>query len=308
MTATSLERDTPRAISGYRTFPIKGSTKVLKGTLCVLDAGVAKGGATATDLVCIGRAKQTYDNTSGSDGDLNGDFEYGEFRWANGDSIDEGDYGKIAWVTDNQTVTVDSTGKSPAGMITRVDSSGVWVSTPEDIGSITGLAATSATLATATPAAVGDPAAGSASTASKSDHVHAITALSVAYQHPGDSAASDTLAEHVVHMALGKSIKVLAAKIESDAGLTSNDTTYATITIKQGDGAGGARSSVCSVTTKTSGGGGTGNWTAFTVVDMGTITNATVPLSGIVTVTIAKASTGVQLPAFRLSLSVTTDL
>lgn len=303
MTATTAERDTVAAApSLFRFRKVGGSIKILKGTIAMLSAGYAIVGAAATGKIALGRARDTYDNTSGADGALDGEFEWGEMPWENGDSIVQADVGKIAYIGDNQTVYKDSTGRSPMGEITRVDSAGkVWVFTASDIATVAGEAATGATASSATPALVGDPAAGAGTSFSRDDHVHGLDSLPMAYQHAGDSAGSDALAEHVFHVATGKSVKITAVKIEADAALTGDGTNNAVITIKQGDGAGGARSTVATLTTTT-------NWVAFTAKDCGAITNAAVPAAGIITITITKGGTGVTLPKFRLAVFATTDL
>jgi hypothetical protein len=305
VTATSTQRDTASsAPSKKKQVKIGASIKPLKGTIAMLSAGFGIVGATATGKIGLGRYFDTYDNSSGADGDITGEYEWGEFKWANGDSIVQADVGKVAYIGDNQTAYKDSTGRSPLGQITRIDSDGVWVFTPEDMATIVGEAATGATASSATPQLLGNPAAGAGTSFSRDDHVHGTDSLPIAYQHAGDAAAADTLAEHVFHVASGKSVLITAVKIEADAAVTADNTNDATITVKQGDGAGGARSTVATLVTNVAG----GSWVAFTAKDMGAITNATVPAGGIITITIAKGAAGVQLPKFRLAVFATTDV
>lgn len=307
MSSTSTSRNTQaKQESIFRAIDIADDVLIWQNTIVMSSAGYATFGATATGAIGLGRARFTYDNTVSGHalGAISVEVEHGEFKWANGDSIVEADVGKLAYIADNQTVTKDGTGKSPLGWITKVDSDGVWVDTPDDLAAVLGYAATGATASAATPQPIGDPAAGAGTSFSRDDHVHAITCVPVGYQSPADAAANTALAEHVIFTAHGKSIKILAAKIESDGALTADNTNNAVITVKQGDGAGGARSTVATLTTNVA----SGNWVAFTAKDLGAITNPTVPADGIITVTVTKGGAGVQMPAFRLSLSVTTDV
>ncbi len=123
MTALSAQRSTLEALKGRAAYPIAASVKPYKGGLCMLVAGYAKPGATVTGAWCIGRSCNTYDNSSGSAGDITGEFEEGLFWWVNGDSIAQADVGKVCHITDDQTVAKGGLGtKSPAGIIRAVDS------------------------------------------------------------------------------------------------------------------------------------------------------------------------------------------
>lgn len=111
-------------------FPVKAGVKIWAGSQVVLQAGYAKPGVTGTGLVAVGRAEQTVDNTSGSDGDLTVPVKFGLFIWSNGSSsITRADVGSDAYVVDDQTVHQTSGGgaRSVAGRIVDVDSQGVHV-------------------------------------------------------------------------------------------------------------------------------------------------------------------------------------
>ncbi|HEV8462068.1 MAG TPA: hypothetical protein VGQ38_15315 [Gaiellaceae bacterium] len=310
MTATTTPPNLPAKQRGeFINHPIADNVLIPQGALVMLDGGYLTNGATATGKKAAGRARKTYDNTGAGHtaGAFDAEAETGVFAWnQTGTTIVRTDRGKIAYIHDNQTVTLDATGASPAGVIEEVDDAGrVYVDTSfEEMATALGVSATGATASSATPQLVGDPAAGAGTSFSRDDHVHGLDSLSCAYQHAGDAAASDTLAEHVFHNMTGKSVKITAAKIVADAAVTADNTNFATLTVKQGDGVGGARSTVATLITNVAG----GSWTAFSAKDMGAITNATVPAGGIATLTIAKAAAGVQLPKFRLSLYITTDL
>lgn len=144
---------------------------------------------------------------------------------------------------------------------------------------------------TTKPVVAGTAAVGSVGTASDAGHVHPST--SIRYLHTGDSAASDTLAERAFAR-LPAASTVTAIKLTPTGAATASDTTYATIVVGWRDGAGGAKSTLATLTTQVAG----GSWVAFTTKDMGTVTNAVIAAGGVLTVSIAKASTGVQLPSF----------
>jgi|SRR5690242_19026396 hypothetical protein len=61
---------------------------------------------------------------------------------------------------------------------------------------------------------------------------------------------------------------ITSAKYIPDAGLTSNDTAYRTYSIVNKGQAGAGATSMASAATKTSGGGGTGDFTAFKGVSL----------------------------------------
>lgn len=145
---------------------------------------------------------------------------------------------------------------------------------------------------TTKPVVAGTAAVGAVGTASDAGHVHPPT--SIRYLYAGDSAASDTLAERVFAR-LPAASTVTAIKLSPTGAATANNTTYATIVVGWRDGAGGALQTLATLTTQVSGGG---SWVAFTTKDMGAITNAVISAGGVLTVSIAKASTGVQLPSF----------
>jgi len=169
MSALTAAKDTPRKVTNDSSRlggTVKGGVKCYEGGLAVYGPGAVSGiyvqpGSTATGLFALGRFTKTVDNTSGTDGlDVNGvpisaDIDTGLFRWANGDSIANGDIGKPAYVVDDQTVSKGSSGKSLAGMIVYVDSSGVWVWTsPEALALVAASLAAAAAAQTTANAAV----------------------------------------------------------------------------------------------------------------------------------------------------------
>lgn len=120
-----------------------------------------------------------------------------------------------------------------------------------------------------------------------------------------DAAAGTTTAEAAVAMTVQKGKLVRAYYVPAGA-VTAHDTNYATITISRYTAAGGSKTTIASCTTKTTGGGGTGNWTAFVPVEVTLASDVDLEAGACVTYEIAKAASGVQLPAGSLVL-ITSD-
>lgn len=145
---------------------------------------------------------------------------------------------------------------------------------------------------TTKPVVSGTAAVGSVGTASDAGHVHP-PAVTGVISYAGDAAASDTLAARL-EMYLPAASTITAFKLCPTGAAAANGTNYATITVHKRDGAGGAAASMAEVTTASTG------LTAFTTRDMGTVTGGTCAAGTVLTLTIAKAAAGVQLPAFKI--------
>ena len=118
-----------------------------------------------------------------------------------------------------------------------------------------------------------------------------------------DAAAGTTTAEAAVAMTVQKGKLVKAYYVPAGA-VTAHDTNYATITISRYTAAGGSKTTVASITTKIT--GGSGNWTAFVPVEITLATDTALEAGACLTYEIAKAASGVQLPAGSLVL-ITSD-
>lgn len=92
--------------------------------------------------------------------------------------------------------------------------------------------------------------------------------------------------------------------ITPDGSLTSNDTNYATITVYQRDSStGGSQLTVATINTKTVSSSGSGDWTAFQKIDMGTLSNVTLAAGKELTAAITKGgTTGVATPALLIDI------
>jgi hypothetical protein len=132
MTALAADRDTPRRDGHDLSYPVDAAKKIFQGALVVMKAGFLNPGATALNLIAVGRAKSTVDNSAGLAGDLQAPVERGVFRFANsaaGDLIALTEVGKLCYIVDDQTVAKTDGGgtRSAAGTVRDVDVAGVWV-------------------------------------------------------------------------------------------------------------------------------------------------------------------------------------
>jgi hypothetical protein len=132
MAALTADRATPRRDIPRHTYDVAASTKIFAGAMVVLAAGYAKGGVTATGLVCVGRAEKYVDNSAGANGDQQVEVYSGVFRWNNSASTDliaRTEIGSDCYIVDDNTVakTSASATRSVAGKVVDVDALGVWV-------------------------------------------------------------------------------------------------------------------------------------------------------------------------------------
>ena len=132
MAALTKERDTTEIMQDakFLHLPVKGNTTIYQGALVALDAnGYAIPGKKATDLTAVGRAEETVEN-SGADGEAFIRVARGVFVFANtatANKIGAAHDLKPCYIEDDQTVTALATGASAAGLVIRVDESGVAV-------------------------------------------------------------------------------------------------------------------------------------------------------------------------------------
>ncbi len=133
MAALSADRSTSMRDGNIILVPVAASVKIYAGALVARDAsGNATPGATATDILGLGRAESQADNSSGSAGDISVEVRKGVFKFENssgGDEITGADIGSDCYIVDDQTVAkTDGTGtRSVAGTVFEVEADGVWV-------------------------------------------------------------------------------------------------------------------------------------------------------------------------------------
>lgn len=129
--ALSDNRDTP-VRAGRAAVYTQGSNTIYAGAMVAVNAsGVAVPAADSSGLAVVGCAAEKSDNT-GSSYSSSETIEVlkGIFRWANGNSLDDGDIGSIVYAMDDQTVKSSGvTNFVIAGSVVDVDADGVWVET-----------------------------------------------------------------------------------------------------------------------------------------------------------------------------------
>ena len=134
MAALTADRKTDRRASEDFVFPVDAGKKIYAGAIVAIDTAdnLAKPGAVATTLRCVGVCEELADNTLGANGDVTVKVRRGCFQFANssaGDLIDLGDVGLDCYIVDDQTVAKTNGGntRSVAGKVRDVDADGVWV-------------------------------------------------------------------------------------------------------------------------------------------------------------------------------------
>jgi hypothetical protein len=147
--------------------------------------------------------------------------------------------------------------------------------------------------ASTVPVVPGIGAVGSVGTASDAGHKHPLQPIN--YTYSGDAAASTTLTMQQFAL-IPSGATVSKVSVVPFGAAAANNTTYATVTVGHVDGAGSGGSVLATLATTVAG----GSWVARTTKDMGTITSSGVTANGVLYLSIAKASTGVQLPSFTI--------
>lgn len=134
MAALDNVRDTAEIAGNakYLVIPVKGGVTIYQGALVAIDAnGYAIPGKKAAGITAAGRAEETADNAGGADGAISIKVSRGVFVWANtataANKVGAAHVLKPCYIEDDQTVTALATGASIAGLVVRVDDSGVAV-------------------------------------------------------------------------------------------------------------------------------------------------------------------------------------
>lgn len=130
---------------------------------------------------------------------------------------------------------------------------------------------------------------------------HAIAVALAVAKAPGavwqkaaaDGAANTATAESLIPRH-PRQERITAIEYVPAAALTADDTDYVTITVRKRDGAGGAAVTVATMTSKIT--GGSGNWSAFQAVSLGTIANPDLLVGDLLTIEITKAGAGKAVP------------
>ena len=134
MAALTMARDTAEIAQGakYLSLPVKGSTTIYQGSLVALDAeGYAIPGKKAAGLTAAGRAEETVTNSFLYSVYMSIRVSRGVFVFNNtgtaANKIGSKHLLGLCYIEDDQTVTALATGASAAGLVVRVDDSGVAV-------------------------------------------------------------------------------------------------------------------------------------------------------------------------------------
>jgi hypothetical protein len=138
MSALSNPRNTPALgddpMPKLFSLPVKAATIIYQGALVALgiDGYLVPAAAALPGSVVIGRAEKKGDNSAGASAAIELEVRQGVFRWNNGTTVDVltvADVGRTAYVVDDNTVgrTDGSGARVPAGVVVKVDASGVFV-------------------------------------------------------------------------------------------------------------------------------------------------------------------------------------
>jgi len=128
--ALSADRNTP-SMDGYDiALSVAASTTIYAGSVVVVNAsGYAVPGVTGTGYVVMGRAEESVVNSGAAGAKTLRVSRNRLFQFANsaGDTLTQASIGQTAYIEDDQTVCKTSTGKTAAGKVFAVETSGVWV-------------------------------------------------------------------------------------------------------------------------------------------------------------------------------------
>ena len=115
----------------YTTLTVASNVVIYAGSMVAASNGYAVAAENAAGLSVIGRGEDGVDNRGVNYlATKRIKIKRGVFNWANADGITAADIGKLAYVTDNQTVNKGGGGQNIiAGSIVDVDALGVWVDT-----------------------------------------------------------------------------------------------------------------------------------------------------------------------------------
>jgi G:T/U-mismatch repair DNA glycosylase len=124
------------------------------------------------------------------------------------------------------------------------------------------------------------------------------------FKEAADSSALAGTSERVVFTA-PEGVTITDVFVEPAAALTASDTAYATIIVSRRDADGGGKVTVASRTTQAT--GGTGSWTAFSSVSLGSLSNTSLTEGQKLTIEVTKTGLGVALPVLIVQIEYTVD-
>jgi hypothetical protein len=140
---------------------------------------------------------------------------------------------------------------------------------------------------------------------SSSDFVQADRVQAIQWSKESADGSSLTATSERVVFTAPEDITITDVFVEPAAALTANDLNFATITIARRDSSGGGKVTVATRTTQTT---GTGNWSAFSPVSLGSLSNTALSEGQKVTVEITKpGGVGVVLPVLIVQIEYTVN-
>ncbi|MCH7472200.1 hypothetical protein IIA79_04530 [bacterium] len=130
MTALTESRYTKHRDGLISAHPVKGITKIYKGSLVTAaTGGYAVPGSDTANEALLGVALEEADNSSGADGDITVRVQtYGVFSFAKSGTITQANVGDTLYIFDDQTVALitTTTNDIPCGQLEGLDGSDVW--------------------------------------------------------------------------------------------------------------------------------------------------------------------------------------
>lgn len=177
--ASTAPFNAPELTRGYLNVPLAAATIIYAGCMVALNAaGNAVLASDTAALRVIGRAEETIDNSAGAAADLSIVVKPGIFQYQNDvtNAITKAQVGKPAYVFDDVTVANTSTNKVVAGIVVRVDDTGVYINCGQ---TLPGAIAVVLTSANGVAAGAADLAALKAETEKIGDDLRAIYAALV---------------------------------------------------------------------------------------------------------------------------------
>lgn len=140
----AADRNTKRRDGVERNHPVAAASVIYGGGITVLNAaGDAAPATAAVGLTVVGIAQARVDNSAGGAGDKTVPVRSGdEFLLKNGEAITNANVGDTAFAVDDESVGITATGRSPVGIITAVESAGVWVYVPRRMTPLAAIANT----------------------------------------------------------------------------------------------------------------------------------------------------------------------
>ena len=121
------------------------------------------------------------------------------------------------------------------------------------------------------------------------------------FKEAADVLGLTATSERVVFTA-PEDLTITDAFLEPAATLTASDTNYATFLIARRDANGGNKVTVASESTQTIGSGGSGSWSAFGTLSLGSLSNTSLAAGQKVTVEVTKTGVGVSVPVLILQI------